>query len=288
LHASAVLPECRNCGTHLGTPPGKFCPECGQDTAPHPPSAGEFLHEFVGHYVALEGKLWRTLGLLFFKPGSLTREYIEGRKQRYVLPLRLYLTASLLFFVIVKLIGTGDVLKVKMTDAERAQMAAVTQTRPDLNKPATQIFQCDGSPQCDKIRVYLDEKFQGKTMGSVIEQVNRRMYSAAPYAMFALLPFFAGLTYLLYRRRRLMYGEHLVYAFHVHSFAFFSMLAMALLAPAADIIFLVGLVYYFIALQRFFGGRWWMNALRYGIISLAYVLAFGLTVVGGFIVAALY
>ena len=56
--------------------------------------AGEFLHEFVGHYVALEGTLWRTLGLLLRHPGRLTREYLDGRRRRYVLPLRLYLTAS--------------------------------------------------------------------------------------------------------------------------------------------------------------------------------------------------
>jgi hypothetical protein len=281
--------HCRNCDAPLGEPPGKFCPQCGQETALHPPSAGEFLHEFVGHYVALEGKLWRTLGLLFFKPGKLTREYLEGRKQRYVLPLRLYLTASLLFFVIVKLIGAGDALRVNMTNAERAQVAAaVASGSPNLNAPAANMFQCEGSPVCDKIRNYIGEKFRGKTVGAVIEQINRRMYSAAPYAMFALLPFFAALTCLLYRRRGLMYGEHLVYAFHVHSFAFFSMLAMALIPVAADVIFLAGLVYYFIALQRFFGGRWWMNALRYGIISIAYVMALGLLIVGGFLFAALY
>jgi Protein of unknown function (DUF3667) len=88
--------NCRNCGSPA---PGKFCTQCGQDTAPHPPSAGEFIHEFIGHYIAFEGKLWKTLALLFFKPGQLTKEYLAGRKLRYVLPLRLYLTISLIFFV---------------------------------------------------------------------------------------------------------------------------------------------------------------------------------------------
>ena len=83
---------CRNCGTQA---PLKFCPECGQETALHPPTLGEFLHEFVGHYVALEGALWRTLRLLLTRPGRLTREYLEGRRRRYVLPLRLYLTCQL-------------------------------------------------------------------------------------------------------------------------------------------------------------------------------------------------
>ena len=98
---------CRNCSLFLGDKLGNFCPNCGQETKLHPPTVGEFAHEFVGHYVALEGRLWKTLLLLFFKPAELTREYLHGRRRRYVLPLRLYLTASLLFFVVVKFAGLG-------------------------------------------------------------------------------------------------------------------------------------------------------------------------------------
>ena len=45
---------CRNCGTEA---PLSFCAACGQETALHPPTLGEFVHEFVGHYIALEGAL---------------------------------------------------------------------------------------------------------------------------------------------------------------------------------------------------------------------------------------
>jgi hypothetical protein len=45
---------CGNCGPPA---PLRFCGACGQETALHPPTLGEFLHEFVGHYVALEGAL---------------------------------------------------------------------------------------------------------------------------------------------------------------------------------------------------------------------------------------
>ena len=78
---------CRNCGTPA---PGNFCPYCGQSTALHVLSILEFGHEIVSHYVALEGKLWRTLALLALQPGRLTREFLAGRRQRYVIPLRLY------------------------------------------------------------------------------------------------------------------------------------------------------------------------------------------------------
>lgn len=45
---------CRNCGA---TTSGNYCANCGQETRLHAPSFGEFMHEFIGHYVALEGRL---------------------------------------------------------------------------------------------------------------------------------------------------------------------------------------------------------------------------------------
>ena len=96
--STPAVPACRNCGAPAG---GKYCPECGQDTAPHPPTAREFLHEFAAHYVAIEGSLWITLRKLLV-PGALTLDYFAGRKRRYVHPLRLYLTASVVFFLVAK------------------------------------------------------------------------------------------------------------------------------------------------------------------------------------------
>lgn len=94
--------HCLNCGSATS---GNYCAHCGQETVLHRPSALEFLHEFVGHYVALEGKLTGTLTRLLFRPGALTVEYLAGRRVRFVQPLRLYLTLSVLFFALMKFSG---------------------------------------------------------------------------------------------------------------------------------------------------------------------------------------
>ncbi|MYM69863.1 DUF3667 domain-containing protein [Pseudoduganella sp. FT55W] len=107
--SNAATPDnCANCETPLS---GHFCSNCGQEAVLHAASTREFLHEFVGHYVALEGKLWGSLKRLIFQPGELTNEYIRGRRVRYVQPLRMYLTFSVLFFALLKLTGgaSGDV-----------------------------------------------------------------------------------------------------------------------------------------------------------------------------------
>lgn len=103
--STAAAPEnCANCDTPLG---GHYCSHCGQEAVLHHASTREFLHEFVGHYVALEGKLWGSLVRLLFRPGLLTNEYIRGRRVRFVQPLRLYLSFSLLFFALLKFGGHG-------------------------------------------------------------------------------------------------------------------------------------------------------------------------------------
>jgi hypothetical protein len=131
--------HCLNCETAVQA---HYCHHCGQETAAHMPSAGEFLHEFIGHYIALENKLWKTLALLLFRPGRLTRDYIEGKRARYVQPLRLYLTLSLLFFALFKLGGdfaginwsaAPDAVQAG-TGGKAAPQAALAQARTELDE----------------------------------------------------------------------------------------------------------------------------------------------------------
>lgn len=245
------------------------------------------MHEFVGHYVALEGKLAKTLWLLFFKPGELTKQYLAGKRRRFVLPLRLYLTASIIFFLLVKVLGAGNLFKAQETPDKNAN-EAISQARAelskagiaipnsnrtlDLNKAATEMLHCDAtSIPCQKVKAYFDQKYANRTAREMGHEVKDRAIAWAPYAMFLFVPVFALLTQLLYRRRRLYYGEHLVYAFHIHAFTFFLLLLMAFLPQGfSPLIALYGTIYYAIAMRRVFGGRWWPTLLRYGVIATIY------------------
>src|SRR5204862_7537116 len=88
--------HCPNCGVRLAEPQPKFCPDCGQETRIRAPTLHEFVQQFGGAYFSTEGALWRTLKTLLFQPGELTRQYLAGRRKHFVLPLRLYLTISLI------------------------------------------------------------------------------------------------------------------------------------------------------------------------------------------------
>ena len=122
------MDNCLNCGAAVDY---HYCAVCGQETKLHVPSASEFIHEFVGHYVAVEGRLWKTLALLLFKPGFLTWEYIQGRRVRYVEPLRIYLTFSLLFFAALKL-GGGELYQEEVPVAPPVPPAATPGVAPPI------------------------------------------------------------------------------------------------------------------------------------------------------------
>ena len=288
-HPVAALAEssayCRNCSLFLGAAPGNYCSNCGQDTATHPPSAWEFLHEFIGHYVAFEGKLARSLALLLCRPGALTLRYLSGKKNSYVLPLRLYLTASIVFFLVVKIFGAGNLstseANVEPTQANELSGQARTPS-PIIGtrladeglqqKPLLSRIDCTfATEQCAKVKGYLKDRYQNMTVDQVGRQVRDRTMSLVPYAMFFCLPLFALLTLILYRRRKLYYGEHLVYAMHVHAFAYLLLLAIALSPKAiSEWLYIVGAVYFWMAMRRVFGGRWLPTFLRYSIVGVLY------------------
>jgi hypothetical protein len=99
-----VSPDhCLNCGYAFGPSPLRFCPSCGQETRVRPPTLVEFIQQFGGAYFATEGALWRTLKLLILRPGELTRRYLDGQRKHFVLPLRLYLTISVIVLLLIRL-----------------------------------------------------------------------------------------------------------------------------------------------------------------------------------------
>lgn len=95
---TSVDGECSNCGTVLK---GPVCHSCGQDSDNfHRPIWSLFWEVLDGLMFSIDGKLWRTLPKLLFRPGYLTRHYLEGVRARYVQPFRLLLVASIIFFFV--------------------------------------------------------------------------------------------------------------------------------------------------------------------------------------------
>ncbi|MBK7685465.1 MAG: DUF3667 domain-containing protein [Rhodocyclaceae bacterium] len=102
--AALAAHVCPNCAHHIEHPLPNYCGHCGQETALKPPTVIEFAQQFGGRVLATEGALWRTLKLLLFRPGQLTLEYLNGRRRHYVLPLRLFITMSVIALLLMRVV----------------------------------------------------------------------------------------------------------------------------------------------------------------------------------------
>ncbi|KLI64484.1 DUF3667 domain-containing protein [Aurantiacibacter marinus] len=92
---------CLNCGAQLT---GAYCQACGQKGHLHR-TIGAFMHDLLHGALHFEGKLWRTLPVLIFRPGKLTRRYIDGERARFVSPMALFLFGVFLMFAVFQMVG---------------------------------------------------------------------------------------------------------------------------------------------------------------------------------------
>ena len=67
---------CLNCGTGLL---GPHCHRCGQSGHIHR-TLSAWWHDLAHGVLHMDGKTWRTLPLLAWRPGQLTRRYVAGER----------------------------------------------------------------------------------------------------------------------------------------------------------------------------------------------------------------
>lgn len=97
--------DCLNCGTPVH---GRYCHVCGQENIEVKQSFWSLTRHFVFDIFHFDGKFFDTLRHLFFKPGTISREYVSGKRMRYLDPIRMYLFTSAVFFLVFFSVGTSS------------------------------------------------------------------------------------------------------------------------------------------------------------------------------------
>lgn len=275
---------CPNCRAPFVPLRRAFCPECGQETDIQPPTLGEFAQQFGGAYLSTEGALWRTLKLLFTRPGELTVRYLAGQRKHFVLPLRLYLSISLVLVLVTRLLGGLDVVRgldrPEVAAAERGPLPTlVLNVTPVSIGIRESVFVCQGLPAwlCGQIRERAAP--DTRTLLFKVRRANERMAANAGALMFVLLPAFALCLKVVNLGSGLRYTAHLVFALHLHAF-WFVMLALARLVPSPLewLAWAAMVVYTLLAGRRVYGGGWATRLARALALSALYMVLLALTV----------
>ena len=283
---------CLNCGAPLT---GAFCADCGQRDIPPYPSVRELVVDAAAEFSGWDGRLATTLRDLVLRPGMLTREFLEGRRVRYISPLRIYLLASLVYFLLAagapdnkpqsgKTTVGGVQVGVTSTDSKG------TVSRPDRVAKATRESLQDRSLSPEEKAAALADVERAPAwlrpfLRRSIEDprgFKRGLLETMPRMLFVLLPIFAGILALFYRGRK--YPEHLYFAIHLHAFIFLALMIgelvkytrVPLLVDTASLIAFVWIpIYATLAFRRVYGGSLSRTLVKEVAIGAIYCVAAG-------------
>ena len=214
--SQAALAEeaaCANCGTQLE---GRFCSSCGQREEPRVPTFLAMLREVTNAMFGLESKLWISIRVLLFKPGQLTLDYLNGKRQSYTSPFRLYLLFSILVFAYLAVIGSRAVDNADPISSEDIQVP--------LNKEDITLFGELIPPEIedmlkDKI-INLSQNVKQDLQNGNLKKVLSQFLNPIPKALLIFLPFIAAFFKLFYLGTGKYYIEHLIYLLHNHAYLF--------------------------------------------------------------------
>ena len=272
-------PICRNCGERVDR---LYCSGCGQHIADHNHSLREFIAEFFREFLTVDSKFLRTLVPLCFKPGYLTREWVQGRRVRYITPLKLYLSLSALLFLSISFFPD----RIIQTDSDSGTKNHVGLTvSPKASKKSAQ------KSDDDPVGNFLEKNLSSLSTNDKAKQLEfaDKFTSHLPTANLILLPIFALIFKLLYLRRSRFYVEHL--AFALHYYAFVSLAAMVCIVantPFVTVpIAIWGALYLLLAMKFNYQQGFVKTFLKCFFFGMFYLTAVGFTSLGLVILTAI-
>jgi hypothetical protein len=265
---------CLNCGHHVED---HFCGHCGQENTEPRQTFGHLVTHFFEDITHYEGKFWVTLKYLFFKPAYLTKEFLAGKRNSYLPPVRLYIFVSFITFFLPHLLPhapkaaeasegpmviVGDSIPVAGQDTSSGGTTFGYESGKGIVLPAkfrtiteldsAKAARAAGGDPMDLAESIYEKKAIELKMLPPEKQLDMFMSAYArniPKALFIYMPLFALVLGLFHNRRRWIYFDHAIFTLHLFSFLLLTFLfTMVLLnitswivwiAPGLNRVFLI-------------------------------------------------
>jgi hypothetical protein len=250
----AALPlNCLNCGAAVR---GRYCLDCGQPTDTHVPTLPELLGDYLVGILNLDSRIWRTLRALLFHPGKLTQEYLAGKRARYILPLRLYIAMSIIFFLVaalpepsndldeldpelfdgvaVTLPGGEEVTlpqQVQQEVADEIEAARAAEAEALANPDEDAARGCNFTFASEAMEARLEEACL-EARADDFEKLRTGFLDNMALMAFLVIPVMAAVFKLFYLFTGRGYLEHLAFLCHTHAF---TLLLFAFIDLVADV-----------------------------------------------------
>ncbi len=314
---------CTNCGKELSAKEN-YCPNCGQENDNKRQTFGKVMLELFQSFLSIDSSLAHSIPALLFRPAFLTKEYLRGRRKRYLDPIRMFITIVVLYFIVASwgenkesnfddlnnidtsalsasmdtsVIIDNEALKLSVKD--RKSKITMQQLRDSLQKedelelgdtdfPMIKSLVKSGITGTDEImdtmqvkktfwnRFYYTELI--KLAKTEFKELKRYFISKLPWIIFCFIPVFALILKLVYIRRKFLYIDHMIFAFHLHSFYFMIGILSSIFSLFCDAdifawMFFASVIYTISALRNFYNQGWLKTILKLLIILIFYSIA---------------
>lgn len=306
MHKRIKKSTCPNCGTHL-LEADNFCSNCGQENHTHKLPLKEVLLEFLESFFHFDTKIRLTLRDLFVKPGSVTKNFNDNKRVRYVPPFRFYLFTSAIYFIVLSASHSTPIkLKENNFDGDNNNTSTNVIIQRDTSMFSSveldeiYLLKQKSHYTNEDIRLFLEKHGKTSNLGAVLgtkafieltqnsntEPLEHKILKNISYLMFLFMPFFALLLYLIFYKKNSFYSEHLIFSVHYHTVVFIILLASlipALIFPNTNfnsIVFFICVLYLFLAVKHIFQTSWGKTLWKTALLVFVYLIFFGLGVVG--------
>ncbi len=249
VHAAEAHGVCANCGKEIH---GNFCANCGQPAHVHR-TLGHMVEEFLHGLLHFDTRAWRTIPMLVFRPGTLTRDYIHGKRARFISPLAIYLLCVFTMFAVFAFTGGTPIEMGEATDEIVASIdpaapeaATSDAAAPEAHDGATEIYKVNergdvfeqikhayesGAIKVNSNIPYLDKKIKHKLENP--ELAFYKIQNAAYKFAFLLVPISLPLVWLLFFwKRGFTLFDHTVYILYSLSYVSLLFIVMAAFSRA--------------------------------------------------------
>lgn len=250
--------HCKNCSTSLH---GKFCAHCGQKAYDEKDkSIGKLVDEAIHFITHFDGKLLKTLKVIYFQPGKLSLDYSNGIRQRYYKPLSLYIFIVILYLIFPLASG----MNMEMKYYKSTPMSGIWISRQIENKMRVS--------NKDEAQLELDFHMKSKT--------------TSKFLLLLLIPLSMPILFLLYIRRKRYIFDNVILLTEVNIFYLLTLFILVPLVfipfeyfldwsvndnvflPVSIILFTV----YCIALfHMVFKEKWWVTIFKGGVFGLLFM-----------------
>lgn len=287
------LTHCPNCGEEY-LEDAHYCHHCGQINRDLNLPIRHWISDFFDTFFNIDGRFYNALKLIVLQPGKLTSEFNAGRRVSYIPPFRIYLITSLLFFLFQSFLFTKGEVEKNMKQIEKtlgdttefnANMGAISiktnanelSAIKDMSDEALDSFMRANDIEITFINRASLRGTSRLLTGSGMYQYNQILWQNFSKMMFFLMPVFAFLLWLFFRKKLPYYTQHLVFSIHFHTAMFIVLIIYALISffiksnsPIASFIpMLVSFFYLTASIKNVFSLRWGRataNALGIGLI----------------------